>query len=143
MNLPKYNATRTENTDFIQLFGQSDVAGPVLPAGMALTRSGSLQYDSQNSKAGSSHTRTKLPAVEHAAKEFNDPPAEPQAPIALPIATEGADQALESTEQSGGSDVDSQGSAVTAEEEFGDASQVKELETMAELAPKPEHVASS
>jgi hypothetical protein len=45
------------------LFSQAEHDAPVLPAGAALSRSGSLSYNPVNAGIGSSHTRAKLPAV--------------------------------------------------------------------------------
>lgn len=45
------------------LFADEAIDAPVLPAGSSLTRAGSLLYDNNADRAGSSHTRAKLAAT--------------------------------------------------------------------------------
>ena len=49
---------------YYQLFSQEESDAPVLPAGAALSRSGSLSYQPVHTGIGSHHTRAKLPKVD-------------------------------------------------------------------------------
>lgn len=115
------------------LFGQSEIPGPVLPAGMALTRSGSLQYKAENARAGSSHTRAKLPAP------VENPPVETEdTPTALPslgalTAAEGPNREAESQGQSDSTD--------TLAEKANDGTYTEEHEATAESQSTPEQTA--
>jgi hypothetical protein len=66
-----------------QLYGEIDPHGPVLPPHAALTRSGSMSYDAQSQRVGSSRTRTRLPPLTGDEKT-QMPTSPPSAPPRLP-----------------------------------------------------------
>jgi hypothetical protein len=100
---------------------------------MALTRSGSLQYKAENARAGSSHTRAKLPAP------VENPPVETEdTPTALPslgalTAAEGPNREAESQGQSDSTD--------TLAEKAIDGTYTEEHEATAESQSTPEQTA--
>lgn len=62
--LPMPADSYSDLTSVPQLFSQEESDAPVLPAGAALSRSGSLSYQPVHTGIGSSHTRAKLPKVD-------------------------------------------------------------------------------